>query len=73
MSILSLRGVRSYSYDEAAQMDISSYVTLIYGQNGAGKSTISGFFYQQDNDEYEQCTLHPPLDMQYTVFNHQFV
>lgn len=73
MSILSLRGVRSYSYDEAAQMDISSYVTLIYGQNGAGKSTISGFFYQQDNDEYKQCTLHPPLDMQYTVFNHQFV
>lgn len=73
MSILSLRGVRSYSRDKATQIDISSYVTLVYGQNGAGKSTISGFFYRPDSDEYEQCRFHPQLDMRYLVFNHQFV
>jgi wobble nucleotide-excising tRNase len=73
MSILSLRGVRSYSHDETVQIDISNYVTLIYGQNGAGKSTISGYFYPQNGDEYGQCSLHPPLDMRYLVFNHQFV
>lgn len=73
MSILSLRGVRSYSHDETVQIDISNYVTLIYGQNGAGKSTISGFFYQISGNEYSQCNLNPPLDMRYLVFNHQFV
>ncbi|WP_187488601.1 AAA family ATPase [Duffyella gerundensis] len=73
MSILSLRGVRSYPPFDAVQIDLGSYVTLIYGQNGAGKSTVSGFFYRQEDAEFHQCGLNPPLNMRQLVFNHQFI
>lgn len=44
MAILTLRNVKSYSADKDVNIDLSKPVTLIYGQNGAGKSTISSFF-----------------------------
>ena len=42
MAQLRIRGVRSYAPDRDICFDLSSKVTLIYGQNGSGKSTVSG-------------------------------
>ncbi|HCD4282199.1 TPA: AAA family ATPase, partial [Klebsiella pneumoniae] len=44
MTQLRIRGVRSYAPDRDICFDLSSKVTLIYGQNGSGKSTVSGYF-----------------------------
>lgn len=41
MAVLTIRGVRSYGADKDVRIDLSNKVTLIYGQNGSGKSTIS--------------------------------
>ncbi|MFB1115198.1 AAA family ATPase [Dickeya dadantii] len=73
MSILSINAVRSYQGENPAQLDLNKYVTLIYGQNGSGKSTISGYFYKHGRSEYYQCRLIPPLDMNYLVFNQEYV
>ncbi len=44
VAVLTIRGVRSYSADKDVRIDLSNKVTLIYGQNGSGKSTISNYF-----------------------------
>lgn len=44
MAILSIHGVRSYQGEKPVEFDLSKYVTLIYGQNGSEKSTVSGYF-----------------------------
>lgn len=73
MSILSIQGVRSYATDHSTNFDLSKYVTLIYGQNGSGKSTVSGYFYQPDHRKYRDCSVNPPLDMKYLVFNQEYI
>lgn len=73
MSTLSLQNVRSYPAIAPVSIDLSSYVTLIYGQNGAGKSTISGFFYREGAEEYHHCSITPRPDMQYMVFSQEYV
>ncbi len=73
MSILSIHGVRSYQGERPVEFDLSKYVTLIYGQNGSGKSTVSGYFYKHGRPDYSQCSLRPPLDMNYPVFNQEYV
>ncbi|AQZ75850.1 AAA family ATPase [Escherichia coli] len=73
MSILSIHGVRSYQGERPVEFDLSKYVTLIYGQNGSGKSTVSGYFYKHGRPDYSQCSLRPPLDMNYLVFNQEYV
>lgn len=73
MSILSIHGVRSYQGERPVEFDLSKYVTLIYGQNGSGKSTVSGYFYKHGRPDYSQCNLQPPLNMNYLVFNQEYV
>ncbi|EMT6577636.1 AAA family ATPase [Providencia rettgeri] len=73
MTILSIHGVRSYQGEKPVEFDLSKYVTLIYGQNGSGKSTVSGYFYKHGRAEYSQCNLQPPLSMNYLVFNQEYV
>ncbi|GKX62486.1 hypothetical protein SOASR032_10550 [Pragia fontium] len=73
MGVLSIHGVRSYQGEKPVQFDLSKYVTLIYGQNGSGKSTVSGYFYKPGSSEYSKCSLQPALDMNYLVFNQEYV
>lgn len=73
MAILSIHGVRSYQGEKPVEFDLSKYVNLIYGQNGSEKSTVSGYFYKHGRPDYSRCSLQPPLDMNYLVFNQQYV
>ena len=73
MTKLFIKSVRSYHPDIDTEFDFSSKVTLIYGLNGSGKSTISGYFFNPKNPEYEKCRLAPEEDVQFLVFNQDYI
>lgn len=73
MAQLRIRGVRSYAPDRDICFDLSSKVTLIYGQNGSGKSTISGYFYDSQADKYRHCAFESPHISHYRVFNQEYI
>lgn len=73
MAQLRIRGVRSYAPDRDICFDLSSKVTLIYGQNGSGKSTISGYFYDSQADKYRYCAFESPHISHYQVFNQEYI
>ncbi|RNA75411.1 AAA family ATPase [[Curtobacterium] plantarum] len=73
MSQLEIRGVRSYCKDSSVFIDLSKKINLIYGQNGSGKSTISGYFYKPTETAYNHCRLIGQDDYRYIVYNSQFI
>lgn len=73
MAQLRIRGVRSYAHDRDICFDFSSKVTLIYGQNGSGKSTVSGYFYDRQAEIYRHCTFESPHVSHFYVFNQEYI
>ncbi|EOV8839293.1 AAA family ATPase [Cronobacter dublinensis] len=73
MAHLTVRGVRSYAADKDVCFDLSNQVTLIYGQNGSGKSTISGFFSGYRPEKYTQCRFVSEIPLDYLVFSQEYV
>ncbi|WP_067707720.1 AAA family ATPase [Erwinia sp. ErVv1] len=73
MAQLVIKNVRSYSKERGINIDLSKKINLIYGQNGSGKSTISGYFYSPSNSSYRECSFSQKDDYQYIVYNNQFV
>jgi len=73
MATLSLRNVKSYSADKDVNIDLSQPVTLIYGQNGAGKSTISGFFSGFQREKYQHCRFVSSENFAHFVFNQEYI
>lgn len=73
MGVLYVKGVRSYSADNDVEFDISAKVTLIYGQNGCGKSTVSGYFYKPTDPQYKDCRIVSEPDLEYLVFNQDYI
>ncbi|HBX5941231.1 TPA: hypothetical protein MH583_26665 [Klebsiella pneumoniae] len=73
MAQLRIRGVRSYAPDRDICFDLSSKVTLIYGQNGSGKSTVSGYFYDPESDKYRHCAFDSPHISHFQVFNQEYI
>lgn len=73
MEILCLKGVKSYSPDVPTKIDLSKNINIFWGQNGSGKSTISGYFYSPTNPQYSQCSFTSDNSYQYIVYNNQFI
>ncbi|WP_435947459.1 AAA family ATPase [Dryocola sp. BD586] len=73
MAYLTVRGVKSYAADRDVSFDLSSKVTLIYGQNGSGKSTVSGYFYDRHADQYRHCTFSSSGVDHFLVFNQEYI
>ncbi|MBN1084886.1 AAA family ATPase [Erwinia aphidicola] len=73
MAVLTIRGVRSYGADKDVRIDLSNKVTLIYGQNGSGKSTISNYFSGYYPDKYSQCRFESQAELYPLVFNHDYI
>lgn len=73
MAQLVIKNVKSYSKERSINIDLSKKINLIYGQNGSGKSTISGYFYSPSNSSYRECSFSQKDDYQYIVYNNQFV
>lgn len=73
MAQLTLRGVRSYAPNSDVCFDLSNKVTLIYGQNGSGKSTVSGYFYDSTAAKYQHCSFDSKHITHYQVFNQEYI
>lgn len=73
LATLSIRGVRSYAPDRDICFDLSNKVTLIYGQNGSGKSTVSGYFYEPQADKYRHCSFDSRHVRHFQVFNQEYI
>ncbi|MBN3218217.1 AAA family ATPase [Pectobacterium polaris] len=73
MAQLKIRGVRSYAPDRDICFDLSNKVTLIYGQNGSGKSTVSGYFYDHQADKYRHCSFESTHVRHFQVFNQEYI
>ncbi|WP_309138288.1 AAA family ATPase [Escherichia coli] len=73
MAVLTIRGVRSYGADKDVRIDLSNKVTLIYGQNGSGKSTISNYFSGYYPEKYHQCRFESQVELFPLVFNQDYI
>lgn len=73
MSVLKIRSVKSYSDEKNIEIDLTKRINLVYGQNGSGKSTISGYFYKPEDEAYGSCSFSDTDKYRYIVYNSQFV
>lgn len=73
MAQLKIRGVRSYDAATDVCFDLSKKVTLIYGQNGSGKSTVSGYFYDSQAEKYRHCSFESQNITHFQVFNQEYI
>lgn len=69
-----LRNVSSYSPTSTVPIENLRRVNLFYGQNGAGKTTISNFMQAPSDARFNQCLLEPRnADREILVYNHTFM
>lgn len=62
------------SFKNPAILETDKKTTLIYGLNGTGKSTVSGFLYDINNPRYSECSVEGLLDTdKVLVYNQQFI
>ncbi|MBD2803251.1 AAA family ATPase [Xenorhabdus sp. ZM] len=75
MEYLKIKNVTSYHEKKYQKIDLSKKITLIYGQNGSGKSTIANYFNHSDNDKnkYQECEFDSNKDYNYIVYNRKFI
>lgn len=73
MDILNLKAVKSYNPNDFTHINLSKKINIFFGQNGSGKSTISGYFYDPDDPQYSKCSFSTSKSYQYIVYNSRFV
>lgn len=61
------------SYKSPAKLLPEKKVSLIYGLNGSGKSTISNFLYNPDDPDFSHCKYIDNSDSEVLVYNQQFL
>lgn len=62
------------SYKEKTILETDKKVNLIYGLNGTGKSTLSGFLYSTDDSQYSDCKIEGLRSTdKVLVYNQQFI
>lgn len=62
------------SYKEETVLETDKKVNLIYGLNGTGKSTLSGFLYCIDDSQYSDCKIEGLRSTdRVLVYNQQFI
>lgn len=61
------------SYKSATALETDKKINLIYGLNGAGKSTISSFLYDPADERYAKCSMDPQQTARVLVYNQNFI
>ena len=61
------------SYKSPAILETDKKVNLIYGLNGTGKTTLSSFLYDRDNDDYLECSIDGLSGEDILVYNQRFI
>lgn len=70
---LKLKNVTSYQKDNFTILNLGKKINLLYGQNGSGKSTISNYFYDTKNEDYNNCECSLFDDFRPLVYNSRFI
>lgn len=60
------------SYKSKAELNTDKKVNIIYGLNGTGKSTLSNYFYDIENEKYQHCSHSGEYD-EVLVYNQKFI
>lgn len=69
-----LRNISSYSPDSAVSIAPLKRVSLFYGQNGTGKTTIGNFLQSPAEACYSVCGVEPAkVGREVLVYNHEFM
>ncbi|MBA5688697.1 AAA family ATPase [Rugamonas apoptosis] len=68
---VTMNGVASYSTPAILQSD--KKVTLVYGLNGTGKSTLSNYLYDPADNKFHACSNEGFSDAHVYVYNNKFV
>lgn len=61
------------SFRSVAVLRTDKKINLIYGLNGTGKSTISGFLYEPTNSRYSKCSFAFGHSDPVAVYNQKFI
>jgi wobble nucleotide-excising tRNase len=61
------------SYRNPVDIAISNKVTLAYGLNGSGKSTISNYLYNLQDPKYKRCHIKEDSEHDVLVYNQLFL
>lgn len=62
------------SYKTSTILETDKKINLIYGLNGTGKSTLSNYLYQRENEEYNNCSIEGLTDdHDILVYNQNFI
>ena len=60
------------SYNEAALEDLKR-INLIYGLNGAGKTILSNYLKDRENESFKECEIQGLNDEKILVYNQNFI
>lgn len=60
-------------FKAAVKVLLEKKITLIYGLNGSGKSTISNFLYDTSDDKYSSCKIKEDSEHEILVYNQLFI
>ena len=67
-----IKNVASYKEKEAL-LQTNKKINLIYGLNGAGKTTISNFLFSPAAIENKDCLIDKDADDKLYVYNQKFI
>ncbi|HCU2314618.1 TPA: AAA family ATPase, partial [Klebsiella aerogenes] len=70
---LRLKNITSYSKENFTTINLSKKINIIYGQNGAGKSTISNYFYNMRDTCFDECECTLIEHYRPFVYNTKFI
>lgn len=60
-------------FKEAVNISPKNKISLIYGLNGSGKSTISNYLYDSSDEKYSSCKIKEDSDHEILVYNQLFI
>lgn len=61
------------SYKAATLLETNKKINLIYGLNGSGKTVLSSFLYDQNNQDYKSCRIEGLSNEKVLVYNEKFI
>ena len=61
------------SFKKLSGLKTDKKINLIYGLNGTGKSTLTNFLYDKDDEEYVSCSIEGLNDEILLVYNQRFI
>lgn len=70
---LNLKNVTSYDKINNTKLSLIKKINILYGQNGAGKSTISNYFYNPTAEDFSDCNCPNIANYRTLVYNTKFI